>query len=102
MHPVRPDELLIRCCAGRTGTSRLPPITFHMWHIRGLQFGDGRPLIVDHEPDVVDAAEIRRLLGSERGRVGASMLQDGEIDVAVAEPDAVLAGVPWPAVQFLQ
>ena len=30
------------------------------------------------------------------------MLQNGEIDVAITEPDAIVAGVPWPAVQFLQ
>ena len=61
MHPVRPDELLIRCGPGRTNTARVSPIAFHVWHIRGLQFGDGRPLIVDHEPDMVDAAEIHHM-----------------------------------------
>jgi hypothetical protein len=30
------------------------------------------------------------------------MLQNGEIDGTVAEPDAIGVGVPWPAVQFLQ
>ena len=30
------------------------------------------------------------------------MFQNGEIDVAVAEPDAIVAGVPRPPVQFLQ
>ena len=45
-------------------------------------------------PDMVDTAEIGRLAGPEFERIGA-MLQDGEINVAIAGPDAVLPRVLW-------
>ena len=103
MHPVRSDVLLIYSVSGHAGSSRrrASRIILHVSHVRGVQFGNLSAQIVHHEADMVDAAEIRCLVRSELGRAGP-VLQDGKIDVAVAEPDAVLTGVLRLPVQLLQ
>ena len=59
-------------------------------------------MVVDLEADVVDAAQVGGLPRPELWRIGVAVFQDGEIDVAVAEPDAALAGRAGPAIELGQ
>src|SRR5579885_2750167 len=51
---------------------------------------------------MVDAAQFRALPGAELRRVGFAVFEDGEIDVAVAEPDAALPGRRRAAIELGQ
>src|SRR5262249_58127183 len=79
-HAIRALELPVDLAAART------------FRAARLRERSGRALeVVDVEADVVDALHGRRAFAEVRGVV-ATILEDGEIDVAVAQPDTVGAG----------
>src|SRR5262249_57540870 len=88
-HAVRALELPVDLAAART---------FRAARLRERR---GRALeIVDVEADVVDALHGRRAF-AEVGGVVAAILEAGEVDVAVAQPDAVAPRAVAPPPQLL-
>jgi hypothetical protein len=51
---------------------------------------------------MVNAAQIRGLSRPELRRIAGAVFQDGEVDVAVAEPDTFLAGIGRPPIELGQ
>jgi hypothetical protein len=58
--------------------------------------------IVHIKSDVVNPAEVRTLSWAELRSTGLAIFQNSEINVAVAEPNTLLTGVPGPPIEFGQ